>query len=106
MLDPVLGQQRGNPRGIGDCELNDSFIAQPRQWALVAQFPRVDDAHGISHLLDLRQDVGGDDHRHSLLPGQRHDQLPDLGDPGRVQAIGRFVQQNQLRIRQQRHRQP
>ena len=59
-----------------------TLVAQPGQGALIAQASGADDADGVGHLLDLGQDVGGDNDRHALLTGQGDDELADLGHPG------------------------
>ena len=55
---------------------------------------------------DLGQDVARHEHRHPLLAGQFQQKLTDLDDPGRVQAVGGFVQKDQLGLVQQRLGQP
>ncbi len=59
----------------------------------------VDDQHLVADRLDLREDVGADDHG-VVLP-QVLDQRPHFDDLGRVQAHGRLVQDDDLRVADQ-----
>ena len=59
----------------------------------------------VSHqLLDLREDVAGDQHRHAVLAVQPPEQVADLEDAVRIEAVGRFVEDEQRRLVQQRDR--
>ena len=73
---------------------------------LLQQAALVDDADAVRQAGDLGQDVAGHEDRHALFAGQLEQQLADLDDPGRVQAVGRLVQQEQLGVVQQRLGQP
>ena len=64
------------------------------------QPPAADDRHGVGDLLDLGQDVAGDQDGAALV-GQPAHRAADLVDPGRVQAVGRLVEDQQLRFLEQ-----
>ena len=59
------------------------------------------DRDPIRHLLDLREDVAGDEHRAALGP-EAPQQTSDLDDPGRVQAVGRLIEDQQRGVLEQR----
>ena len=60
------------------------------------QHPAVaDDGRARAHLLHLGQDVRAQQHRHPGL-AEVADQLADLADAGRVEAVGRLVEDQQL----------
>ncbi len=77
-----------------------TFAQEISQPALANQASGVDDADDVSQLLDLRQDVAGDEDRLALR-GQRAQGLAHGDDASRVEAVGRLVEQEQLRIGQQ-----
>ena len=55
-----------------------------------------DDRHRGAHLLDLGEDVGAEQDRHAGL-AEGADRVADLADAGRVEAVGRLVEDQQLR---------
>jgi hypothetical protein len=59
----------------------------------------------VAHLLDLAQQVAGHEHGPALV-AQATQEAPDIPDPRRIQAVGRLVEHQQLRILQQRRCQP
>jgi hypothetical protein len=61
----------------------------------------VDHHQPVAGLLDLGEQVAGDEHGGALV-GQAAQQVADLDDPGRVQPVGRLVQHQQRRVGQQR----
>ncbi len=63
------------------------------------------DRDPIGRLLHLGQDVAGDEHR-APLGAERPDQLADLHDPRRIQAVGGFVQDQERRILEEGGRDP
>ena len=68
---------------------------------LLEQAALVDDPDALGQARDLGQDVARHEDRHALFAGQLQQQLADLDDPGRVQAVGRLVQEEQPGIMQQ-----
>ena len=57
--------------------------------------PRVERHQEVAHPLDLAQQVAGHDDRDAELRARPVDQLQHLVTPGRIKAVGRFVQQQQ-----------
>lgn len=66
-----------------------------------------DDRHVVTYLLDLGQDVAGDQHR-DPGGGEAAHQVPHLPDAGRVQPVGRLVEDQQLGLFEEGggHREP
>ena len=62
--------------------------------------PAVDDRRGVARLLDLVEQVRGEEHR-AALADERADHLAELEDPGRVEAVGRLVEDQQLGVGEQ-----
>ncbi len=62
----------------------------------------MNDADAVGEAGHFRQDVAGHEDRHALLAGQFEQELADLHDPGRVQAVGRFIEEQQAGVVQQR----
>ena len=71
--------------------------------ALRHDAPAVDDDDAVAHHRHLGQDVRRQDHR--VLAGQRLDQRADLRDLPRVEPDGGLVEDQHLRIAQERLRQ-
>ena len=63
----------------------------------------IDNPDRSCHLVYLGQQVAREHHGHAILPWQRFDEFPDLLDSSGVQAIGRFIQYQQLWKTHQRH---
>jgi hypothetical protein len=59
----------------------------------------------VADLLDLAEQVAGQQHGGTGV-GARPDQPAHLGDAGRVEAVGRLVEDQQVGAPAQRHRQP
>jgi hypothetical protein len=78
---------------------------QVLQRALTDQPALGDDHDAVDGLLDLGQDVAGDQHRLALPGRQVAEELPEPVDAGRVQAVGRLVQDQHPRVAEQRRRQ-
>ncbi len=57
------------------------------------------DRHAVGDALDLAEDVGRDEDR--ALSRQRPDVPPHLDDLARVEAVGRLVEDEQVRIAQE-----
>ena len=55
------------------------------------QTPLVDDPDALGKPRNFGQDVARQKDRHALFAGQFEQEFTNLDDPGRVQAIGRFV---------------
>ena len=72
---------------------------------LVHDLAGADDRHPVAQLLDLGQQVAGEQHGHPLV-GQPPDQQPHVAHSGGVEPGGRLVEQQQLRIAQQRRGDP
>ncbi len=65
------------------------------------QAPATDDGHVIADLLHLGQLMAGN--QYGLARGRNApDQYPHLGDAGRVEPVGRFVEDQQIGVLQQR----
>ena len=62
----------------------------------------VDDAHLIDHLLHFPQQVAGDQHRRAAPVGHVLDETAHLLDAGGVEAVGGFIQNQQLWVSKQR----
>ena len=62
--------------------------------------PAVDDRRGVARLLDLVEQVRGEEHG-AALADQRADHLAELEDPGRIEAVGRLVEDQQLGVGEQ-----
>ncbi len=65
--------------------------------------PLRQDRYLVTHQLDLSQQVAGQEDRASLGP-EDTDQLAYLAYPGRIQPVGRFVQDQDFGILEQRDR--
>jgi hypothetical protein len=68
----------------------------------------MDDADARREPVDLGQDVARHEHRHATLGGEVSDQLPDLDDAGRIEAVGRLVEHEEIGLVEQgaREREP
>ena len=73
------------PEGVVECAFADEPAA-------------VDDAHHVGQLLDLRQDVTGDEDGLALAC-QEPQRLAHGHDAAGIEAVGRLVQQEQLWVR-------
>ena len=73
---------------------------------LLDQPALVDDADARRQAVDLGEDVTGHEHGHAVVRGERAQQVADLDDAGRVEPVGRLVQQQQLGVVEQRGREP
>ena len=71
---------------------------------LLDQPTAVDDPDPGRESIDLGQDVARHEDGHAALPGEVTDQLADLDDPGRVEAVRRLVEHEQLGLVEQRPR--
>ena len=67
---------------------------------LVDEDALVDDPDDVGQLLDLGQDVARDEDRPAGV-GEVAQLRPEVVDPGRVQAVGRLVEDEQLRVVEQ-----
>jgi hypothetical protein len=71
--------------------------------ALGDQAPAADDRRAVAHELDLGQQVRADQHGRAAR-GELLDELADLDDAGRVEAVGRLVEHDEPRAAEQRQR--
>ena len=55
--DPLLVEQGGRARQVGDGEVDDALVLEAGQRALVAQAPGADDAHDVDHAVDRKSVV-------------------------------------------------
>ena len=62
----------------------------------------VDDHEAVADLLDLIEEMAGEENRQSLVAGQRADELAHAGYAMGIEAIGRFIKNQQAGGRQQR----
>src|SRR4051795_5549724 len=65
--------------------------------ALVDDPALADDRDAVAELLDLGQQMAREQHRDSLA-GQAADEIPHVAHPCRVEARGRLVEQEPLRV--------
>ena len=72
------------------------------QLALEEQLAALQNAQVAGYLFHLAQQMAGKEDGDAVLFRQRDDQLADFVDTGRVQAVGRLVQDKQDRIGHQR----
>ena len=73
------------------------------QRALEDDEARADDGHPVAELLDLGEQVAGQQDGRAA-ERQPRDERPHVAHPGRVQARGRLVEQQELRVAQERRR--
>src|SRR5699024_661336 len=83
-------RRRGRDGGPGE-------VAQLRQGAGLDVAARADDRHGVTELLDLREDVAGEQDGASPVP-QPADLLGEDGLHEGVQAGGRLVKEVELDV--------
>ncbi|CDN42774.1 hypothetical protein BN871_BX_00060 [Paenibacillus sp. P22] len=91
-----LADGEADPAGRPRLEAGDAV--------LVDQAAAADDAHLRRHQLDLREQMAGEQDRHSPLAGQAFDQLAHFLDARRIEAVGRLVENEQPRVAEQRSR--
>src|SRR4051794_15558712 len=87
--------------GDDDPQPGSGDVPQLRQRPLRDEPPAAHHADVRADLLDLRQQMGGEEHRRAL-GGQFTDQRPDLAGALRVKAVGRLVEHQQVPGTQQR----
>ena len=66
--------------------------------ALRQQFAAAEHEHVVAHRLDVRQQVAGEEQAHPLAVRQVAGQLDHLLAAGRVHAVRRLVEDQQLRV--------
>ncbi len=111
-LEPVPRCRQDGPgvAWVGDPQSDRALgrmVEHRRDVSLSQQPAAADDRHGVGDLLHLTQQMTG--HQHGLAAvGEAAQGCPHLLDPGRVEAVGRFVEDQQLGVLEQRgrHRQP
>ena len=79
-----------------------SVLAQILERTFMDQPAFAEDGHAVAHLLDLTEQVGIEQDRHPALRSQAEDEVAKPLDAFRVEAIGRLVEQQDFRFRQQR----
>ena len=94
LAHPRRAHERG-PRVARDEVLERALHDEP---------PDADDDDAVDRLLDLRQDVAGDQHR-APLGGERDEDVAQPAHALRVQAVGGLVEHEDLRVAEQRGRQ-
>src|SRR5208283_4217873 len=105
-LDPEARQPRRHSLRVKNnldfaARLRSQFRYRPHP----AQFTLVYDPHPVAKRLRIRENVGRKENR-LAFGAQLLDQIPDLAPPHRVQPRHRLIQKHQLRIVQDRLRQP
>src|SRR5262245_51674444 len=75
--------------------------AEIMQWPGEAELSRVDDHHMAGRLGHLAEHVAGHDDG-AALAGQAAQQPAEPGDAGRVEAVGRLVEEEDLRVAEER----
>ena len=100
-LAELAADRSGHRRQVQECGLQRAgrlaeFAQRPRE----AEPSGVDDDHVVGGLGDLAEHVAGH-HDRAAFPGQAAQQPPQPGDAGRVEAVGRLVKQQHLRVAQQ-----
>jgi len=99
----VAGEHRERAVGVVafDHELTglvgDELLDRP----LRDHAPAVDDRRQVARLLDLVEQVGGDEHRPALVFDQRADHPAHVEHPAGVESVHRLVEDQQLGVRQQ-----
>ena len=71
--------------------------------SLGQEAPLADDGDPVAELLDLREEVAGEEDREPLA-GELAHQRPDVAHAARVQAVRRLVQDEELRFPEERRR--
>ena len=94
-----LGKDRRGAGGVGNA-YPGRFLGTGRQnvvhLTLGQQPATADDGDGVSHLLHLVQNVTGDEYRLAGVGESPHGGA-DLMDSGRIESVGRFVEDQQVR---------
>jgi hypothetical protein len=80
-------------------------LPEVRQSPLEDQPPCVHDPDVRRHLLHLAQQMARQEHRESAVRRERTEERPHLADAGGVEPVGGLVQDQQLRLAEQRERQ-
>ena len=104
VLDPgLLAHDRERARVVGRAQAvaGAALAAQVGERALVDDAPGLDDRHAVAQFLHLGQLVAGEQHGDAVV-GQAADQQAHVAHPGRVQAGGGLVEDQQARTAQQR----
>ena len=83
----------------GDLELDEGAVRPPLFLEIAVMDDRavLHDHDLVAHLLDVAQQVGADEHVHALLVLHLGDELEHAPARGRIEAVGRFVEHDQLR---------
>ncbi len=101
--DPGLGDELDGPGGFGAVDLDDSAARAAGQLVdgTLADHPAVvDDRHRVAGALDLVEQVRRQDDGTAFV-GQAGDHGPHLVHPGRVEAVHRLVEDEQLGVTEQ-----
>ena len=104
VLDPGLrARQLQRARVVGRAQpvAGAALAAQVGQGALVDDAPGVDDRDAVAQFLHLGQLVAGEQHGDPVF-GEAANQLAHVAHPGRVEARGGLVEDQQARPAQQR----
>jgi hypothetical protein len=101
IVDAGQLRQSGERAGEVGLDRGPREMAQVRERAALDGAPAPDDAHAVTHRLDLGEDVAGEQHR-APAAALLHDALTKDGLHQRVQARGRLVQDEQLHVGGQR----
>jgi hypothetical protein len=101
-----LGQRLGQPGRVRAAHQHPRALpgAQLVERTLVGGVPAADHDDVVDGLLDLGQQVAGDEHA-AALRGEPAQERAQPGDALRVEAVGRLVEHQDLRVAQQRDRQ-
>ena len=105
---PAASQQRA--RSCGVARLHDQTACAPFLHLLRAQLldqaPAVDDPDARRQPVHLGEDVARHEDGDAALGGERTQQGSHLDDAGRVEAVGRLVEDDELGLVEERHGEP
>ena len=96
-------RDRGGAGDVVDAQLHLAAAGdQIAHRAFAEDASLVDDGHAVAGQLDLGEQMRRDEDAHLAFAGEAAQQLADLADAGGVEAVGRLVEDEQLRIAEQR----
>ena len=91
-------EDRGGAVGVADAELHlAAGIDQLAHRAFAVDAAVVDDGDAVAGELDLGEEVAGDEDAHAVIGSELAKELADLADAGGIEAVGGFVEDEQLR---------
>ena len=93
-------QQAGSLCGVRDPQVNKAsvFAFQRGQTFFFQQHSVIDDSNVVGHQGNFRQDMAGEENGFSAFVAQPPDKGADLRDSDGVEPVGRFIQNEKLRV--------